>query len=250
MSIQKSTETKLTEPKVIAVKRELIVDPNATVTAVNTTGSNAVVVTEPARVPAVPAKPGEVIGGKHHHGRPHGHKAEIATVATERDLLDDVARHRAALVGTIDELHTRLSPKYQIDQLKSTWTQAGTDALAILKNEGSPVDETRKKKAEGIIKAGGALSGLVALGSLRKVCKRAKIRRTVRKAVNQGMPKEHLDIVGVVEGVEGEGLGFLDDASPTVGSVNPGPAGTAPEGGSTETFLDQIADAVADQLNL
>lgn len=102
-------------------------------------------------VPAKPAKPGEFFDDKHHHkrgvaGHHGGRKAQVATVATERALLDDVARYRSALVGTIDELHTRLSPKYQIDQLKGTWTQAGVDALSILKNDGAPVDETRKRK--------------------------------------------------------------------------------------------------------
>jgi len=173
-------------------------------------------VSEP-RVPARPAKPGEFFDDKHHHkSGHHGHRGTVATVASERALLDDVARYRSALVGTIDELHTRLSPKYQVDQLKSTWMQAGTDALSILKNEGGPVDETRKKKAETILKAGGALSGLIGLRVLRKLAKNAKERRTVRKAVAKGLPAEHVELVGVVEGLnpeayEVQGLSF-DDA--------------------------------------
>ena len=176
------------------------------------------VVTSGARVPARPAKPGEFFDDKHHHRKgavathTHGHKGQVATVASERALLDDVARHRAALVGTIDELHTRLSPKYQIDQLKSTWTQAGTDALSILKNEGGPVDEERKKKAEAILKGGGALAGLVGLHSLRKLCKKAKTARTVRKAVAKGMPPEHVELVGLVEPVEYDEAGEFAQA--------------------------------------
>jgi len=172
-----------------------------------------------ALVPAKPAKPGEFFDDKHHHkrggvaGHRGGHKAQVATVATERALLDDVARYRSALVGTIDELHTRLSPKYQIDQLKGTWTQAGADALSILKNDGAPVDETRKKKAETILKAGGALAGLLGLHGLRKACKAAKTRRSVRKAVAKGLPREHVELMGVVEPVEFDEAYLPDDAT-------------------------------------
>jgi len=175
-----------------AVVKDVVVD-NATVARAHA-----------ALVPAEPAKPVEFFDDKHHHRKEHlkGHKAEVAVVATEQDLLDDIARYRGQLVNTIDELHTRLSPKYQIDQLKSNLALAGTDALSILKNEGSPVDETRKKRAESILKAGGAISGLMALHGLRKLAAKARTRHSVRKAVSKGLPKEHLEIVGVVEGVE------------------------------------------------
>lgn len=186
-----------------------VVKPTAVVETVAPVVATRVAVVEtaaPARVvaevPARPAKPEIVIKPKHHGGGHHGgRKSVIATVGTERALLDDIQRYRGALVGTIDELHTRLSPKYQIDQLKSTWTQAGTDALSILKNEGSPVDETRKKKAEAILKGGGALGGLFALNTLRKLAKRAKSNHRMRKAVEKGMPDEHLKLIGVIEGV-------------------------------------------------
>jgi hypothetical protein len=196
----------------VAVTRAVVVEKPAVVA--KTVPAKTIVATKPATglVPAAPAKPEEFWPDKHdkkHHGR--GGRAGVkATVATERALLDDVARYRSALVATIDELHTRLSPKYQVDQLKSSLAQAGTDALSILKNEGGPVDETRKKKAETILKGGGALAGLVGLHSLRKLAKRAKLRRNMRRAISKGMPQEHVELVGVIEGLNPEGITFED----------------------------------------
>lgn len=168
----------------------------------------------------VPAKPEYDLTRKHKEHQRGGHKNDLAVVATERALLDDVERYRTALVGTIDELHTRLSPKYQLDQLKSTWVQAGTDALGILKNEGSPVDETRKKKAETILKAGGGIVGLLGLHGLRKLIKRARLNRSVRHAVTKGIPQEHVELVGVVESLEQPEHRFEDADEIIFGNFN------------------------------
>jgi hypothetical protein len=121
---------------------------------------------------------------------------------TKLALVSDIERHRARLAVNVDELHTRLSPKYQAGQLKHTLTQAGTDAISILKSQGAPVDETRKKNAEIVMKAGGALGGLVGLHLLRKAAKRARLRRTVKHAVETATPDETIELVGVVEGVK------------------------------------------------
>ena len=126
----------------------------------------------------------------------------LDSTQSQQELLDDIYRYRGQLADTIDELHTRLSPKYHIDQLKETWTQAGNDALSILKNEGSPADETRKKNAESIIKAGGAVAGLLSLHGLRKLMKRASLRRSMRQAVAKGAPNEKIELIGTVEAVE------------------------------------------------
>ncbi|MCL1801934.1 MAG: hypothetical protein FWG25_11340 [Promicromonosporaceae bacterium] len=121
---------------------------------------------------------------------------------TQQELLDDIYRYRGQLADNIDELHTRISPKYHIDQLKETWTQAGNDALSILKNEGSPADETRKKNAESIIKGGSAVAGLITLHGLRKLLKRASLRRSMRQAVAKGAPNEKIELIGTLEAVE------------------------------------------------
>ena len=123
---------------------------------------------------------------------------------TQQELLDDINRYRGQLADTIDELHTRLSPKYHLDQLKETWSQAGNDALKILKNEGSPADETRKKNAESIIKGGSAILGLAALHGFRKLIRRAGMRHSMRLAVTRGAPDERIELLGTVEEMESE----------------------------------------------
>ena len=126
----------------------------------------------------------------------------LDSTQTQQELLDDIYRYRGQLADNIDELHTRISPKYHIDQLKETWTLAGNDALSILKNEGSPADETRKKNAESIIKGGGAIAGLLTLHGLRKLMRRASLNRSMRVAVSRGAPSEKIELIGTVEAVE------------------------------------------------
>jgi sensor c-di-GMP phosphodiesterase-like protein len=125
--------------------------------------------------------------------------AKLNEAETEQALLDDIYRYRGRLADSIDELHTRLSPKYQIGQLKETVSQAGNDVLGILKNQGAPVDETRKKHAEGILKGGGVVGGLMALHTLRKLLKWGSTRHNMKEAVAKGMPDQKIELLGVLE---------------------------------------------------
>ena len=126
-------------------------------------------------------------------------EAKLDATQTQQELLDDINRYRGQLADNLDELHTRLSPKYHLDELKETWKQAGDDALSILKNEGTPADETRKKNAEALIKGGGVIAGLVTLHGLRKGLKHLSLRHTMRRAVTTGAPHERIELEGLVE---------------------------------------------------
>jgi len=132
-------------------------------------------------------------------------EAKLDADQSQRELLEDIYRYRGQLSDTIDQLHTRLSPKWHIDQIKETLQLAGTDALAIVKGEGKPVDESRAKNAENIVKGGGAIASLLALRTLRKVAKAAHRSHEIKRAVRRGEAREKFEIHGLVEeGIEEE----------------------------------------------
>lgn len=118
---------------------------------------------------------------------------------SQQELLDDIYRYRGQLSDTIDQLHTRLSPKYHINELKESLHFAQTDALGILKGEGKPVDETRAKNAETLIKGGGAVASLLTLHTLRKALKAHGENRRIKRAVRRGEARERFEVHGLVE---------------------------------------------------
>jgi len=126
-------------------------------------------------------------------------EAHLDASQSQQEILDDIYRYRGQLQDSIDQLHTRLSPKYHIDQLKDEFKLAGTDALAIVKGEGKPVDESRAKNAEALVKAGGGLASLIAFRTLRKFAKEQRLHREIRRAVRRGEAREKFEIHGLVE---------------------------------------------------
>ena len=118
---------------------------------------------------------------------------------SQRELLDDIYRYRGQLSDTLDELHTRLSPKYHLDLLKDEFKLAGKDALGIVKGEGKPVDESRAKHADSLVKGGSAVAGLLALRTLRKAIKSHRLHQSIRRAVRQEESHEKFEIHGLVE---------------------------------------------------
>ena len=157
-------------------------------------------ITVPDRVVTrvIPDKPAKLhIGGGHHNSaKAIGHANEEQT---KQELLDDIMRYRGELADTIDQLHTRLNPKYHIDLLKDEFKTAGLDALGIFKGEGKPVDETRARNADKLVKGGSILGGLLALRTLRKAIKGHHLKNEIRKAIRKEEANEKFEIHGLVE---------------------------------------------------
>ena len=124
---------------------------------------------------------------------------------TQREILDDIYRYRGQLADTIDELHTRLDPKYHIEQIKEEAKLAGKDALGIIKGEGKPVDETRAKNAENLVKGGSAVAGFIGLRMIRKGMKSHQQNRKLKRALAKVESRERFEVSGLME--EAEPLG-------------------------------------------
>jgi hypothetical protein len=118
---------------------------------------------------------------------------------SQQEILDDIYRYRGQLADTLDQLHTRLSPKYHIDQLKDDFKTAGLDALGIVKGEGKPVDESRAKNADKLVKGGSILGGLLALRTLRKAIKGHHLKNEIRQAIRKEEAHEKFEIHGLIE---------------------------------------------------
>jgi hypothetical protein len=118
---------------------------------------------------------------------------------SQQELLDQINQYRGKLADTIDELHTRLSPKWHLDQLKEEVTTAGKDALAIVKGDGKPVDETRAKNADNLIKGASALAGLWTLSALRRGIKSHRTNRKLKRTMQKIEDHERFKVTGVVE---------------------------------------------------
>ncbi|MFE6968732.1 DUF3618 domain-containing protein [Isoptericola sp. NPDC057653] len=78
---------------------------------------------------------------------------------TTRELEDEVARTRAELTETLDQLATRLSPAYQANQLAKATKQAASDAGAFVTGGGLPDGAPRRRRNAQVL-LGAAAAGL------------------------------------------------------------------------------------------
>jgi hypothetical protein len=89
-------------------------------------------------------------------------------VPTARELEDEVARTRAELSETLDQLATRLSPSYQANQFARATKQAAGDAGAFVTGGGLPAtDPRRKRNAQALLGAAAAGLALVVIVVVR-----------------------------------------------------------------------------------
>lgn len=65
---------------------------------------------------------------------------------SKRELEDEVARSRAELGDTLDQLVTRLSPSYQAAQLARSTKQAAADAGSFVTGGGLPDTSPRRSR--------------------------------------------------------------------------------------------------------
>ena len=82
-----------------------------------------------------------------------------APAPTTRELEDEVARTRAELTETLDQLATRLSPAYQANQLARATKLAASDAGAFVTGGGLPDGEPRRRRNAQVL-LGAAAAGL------------------------------------------------------------------------------------------
>jgi outer membrane murein-binding lipoprotein Lpp len=86
---------------------------------------------------------------------------------SQNQLEDEIARTRAELAGTIDELTTRLDPRVQAKQAAHQAKQAATDTGAFLTGGGLPEEDPDRsrnvKLLLGAVVAGVALVAAVVL---------------------------------------------------------------------------------------
>ena len=91
---------------------------------------------------------------------------------TARELEAEVARSRAELGDTLDQLVTRLSPSYQASQLAQSTKQAASDLGAFVTGGGLPETEPRRSRNAkiflGAVAAGLALATIVVVRAARR----------------------------------------------------------------------------------
>ena len=88
---------------------------------------------------------------------------------SQSQLEDEIARTRAELAGTIDELTTRLDPRVQAKQAAHQAKQAATDTGAFLTGGGLPEeDPDRSRNVKLLLGAVVAGVALVAAAVLRR----------------------------------------------------------------------------------
>ncbi|MCF4119634.1 DUF3618 domain-containing protein [Antribacter sp. KLBMP9083] len=103
------------------------------------------------------------------HGGPNGSSKTLPprTPVDRKQLEADVVRTRTELAATIDELTTRLSPRYQASHLVRSTKQAAEDAgsmvAGIFTRQKNPAPDERRVRNVKILV--GATLGLVALGA-------------------------------------------------------------------------------------
>lgn len=121
-----------------------------------------------ARDDAMGRGPGAGRAGKAAQGTSNG-AGEVPRTAVDRAVLEaDVRRTRAEIAATLDEITTRLSPRYQASHLARTTQQAAGDARAMVtgmvtRKKSPAPDERRARNAKILV---GATLGLVALGAV------------------------------------------------------------------------------------
>jgi hypothetical protein len=95
-----------------------------------------------------------------------------APAPTKRELEDEVARSRADIGATLDELTTRLSPSYQAAHLARTTKQAAADVGAFVTGGGFPDARPRRvrnaKLLLGALVTGLAVTAVVVVRAVRR----------------------------------------------------------------------------------
>lgn len=91
---------------------------------------------------------------------------------TAQELKDEVARSRAELGATLDQLTTRLSPSYQANQFAQATKVAASDAGAFVTGGGLPAAAPRRRRNAqvllGVAAAGLALVVIVVVRARRR----------------------------------------------------------------------------------
>ncbi|GAA1718598.1 hypothetical protein GCM10009809_13090 [Isoptericola hypogeus] len=91
---------------------------------------------------------------------------------TKHELEAEVARSRAELGDTLDQLVTRLSPSYQASQLARSTKQAAADVGSFVTGGGLPDAEPRRSRNAkillGAVAAGLALATFVVVRAVRR----------------------------------------------------------------------------------
>ncbi|WP_069385448.1 DUF3618 domain-containing protein [Cellulosimicrobium cellulans] len=95
--------------------------------------------------------------------------ADKAPAQTQSQLEDEIARTRAELAGTVDELATRLDPRVQASHVAKQAKQAASDTGAFLTGGGLPeADPERSRNVKVLLGVAVAAVALVVTGIVRK----------------------------------------------------------------------------------
>ena len=95
--------------------------------------------------------------------------ADKAPAPSQSQLEDEIARTRAELAGTIDELTTRLDPRVQATHVAQQAKQAASDTGTFLSGGGLPEEDPgRARNVKVLLGAAVATVALVAAAVLRK----------------------------------------------------------------------------------
>ena len=99
---------------------------------------------------------------------PNGPAASSPAPQSSQELEAEVARTRAELAATIDQLTTQLSPGYQANRLAENTKQAARDAGAMatgsFAHKNDPAHDSRRARNAKVLI--GTTIGLVALGTV------------------------------------------------------------------------------------
>ena len=84
------------------------------------------------------------------------------------ELADEVARSRAELGATLDQLSTRLSPSYQASNLARNTRQAAYDARSYVTGNGFPAAEPSRARNAKILMGAAGLGVAVVVAAVVK----------------------------------------------------------------------------------
>jgi hypothetical protein len=95
--------------------------------------------------------------------------ADKAPAQSQTQLEDEIARTRAELAGTVDELATRLDPRVQASHVARQAKQAASDTGALFSGGGMPeADPERSRNVKVLLGVAVAAVALVVTGIVRK----------------------------------------------------------------------------------
>lgn len=95
--------------------------------------------------------------------------AHTPPAPSQAQLEDEIARTRAELAGTVDELATRLDPRVQASHVARQAKQAASDTGALFTGGGMPEsDPERSRNVKVLLGAAAAAVALVVTGIVRK----------------------------------------------------------------------------------